>query len=564
MSDQAIFDFTNATNNNNNNATTEDAFAYYYDDNKLVPRLRVHELTDDSSRYDRMAAAPPDEQLVYYWYTWAGITLICGIFSITLFASILIQKNLRGKPFNMYLLYLMVPDFVFCLLCSITCFLNATKGSYWSVPMCHLQQWYSVFGIGGSAWINAIIAYQIHEMLKNSNVRRRYRVPTKKSVTLQCLAAFAWVIFLGSWGIYDTEHFPFHSGQMAGLACLPLEVDQASTLFFWLVFFPLFAGIPTGYGLWVGWHVYRNNLLPPMGKRRLLSVYFGRLLLVYCVMWIPAILFIFIIPGSLKVPAWTAFAGGTWSHLQTFVSCCAIVMKPDINEAYKDFMLCRIGRKKREEEEEQKKKANRRTDSTGSTETHRNSNNPYGRVERRYSCYGEDHTVERGSVGSVDDPSRRHSHSERTDMDEFPYVPRNTHSNNPLSPRSPKVTMAPEMAIGQQQQQQEQHPKHIAMPEYVEEELSISKNASPGESTDDDNAVIGVALPGAMTINMAGEIERVPPTTNSEHEQEQAPTSDSSPIVPAGSCDDDDNDKDGELLSSTDNDDSKSLSEGTV
>ncbi|CAJ1937602.1 unnamed protein product [Cylindrotheca closterium] len=317
----------------------ENNFDNTFGDNKAIPRLRMNELNENSTRYDQMAAAPPDETLVYYWYTWAVITVSVGLFSFLLFASILTNKKVRRKPFNLYLLYLLVPDFTFSLLCGITCFMNAFKGSYYSKAMCNMQQWYTVFGIGGSAWINAIIAYQVHAMLKDSNVRRRYRVPTSNAVSLQCLAAFAWVIFLGSWGVYEEARFPFHSGLISGLACLPTEVDEESSYYFWLLFVPLFVGIPTFYGLHVSFDIQRRKLLPPTGKRRLLSIYFGRLLLVFCIFWIPSVILIFVLPSF--TPSWSGFAGGTWSHLQTLMSAVVISRKPDIYKAFMDFLCCR-------------------------------------------------------------------------------------------------------------------------------------------------------------------------------------------------------------------------------
>lgn len=196
-----------------------------YFDNKAIPRLRVDELNENSTRYDQMAAAPPDETLVYYWYTWTAVAFSVGLYSFLLFVSILINREVRRRPFNLYLLYLLIPDFVFSLSCGLTCLLNGLNGSYYGKWICNVQQWYSV----GSAWINAIFAYQIHVMLKDSHARRRYRVPDTRRVTLQCLAAFAWVIFLGSWGVYEDSNFPFHSGhrfirvKLLGLPVYPLR-----------------------------------------------------------------------------------------------------------------------------------------------------------------------------------------------------------------------------------------------------------------------------------------------------------------------------------------------------
>ena len=129
--------------------------------NKAFPGLRQDQLNEDSSRYDHVVAAPADEELLKSWYIWAALAFANGMFSFLVCLSIVMNKKLRERPFNLYLIYLMIPDFVFSLLCAMTCLLNAINGAYWSHWMCNFQQLYVVFGIGANAWLNAIIAHQL-------------------------------------------------------------------------------------------------------------------------------------------------------------------------------------------------------------------------------------------------------------------------------------------------------------------------------------------------------------------------------------------------------------------
>ncbi|CAJ1947289.1 unnamed protein product [Cylindrotheca closterium] len=304
---------------------------------KATPRLRVDELNENSTRYDLAVAAPPDETLVDYWYAWAIITFLSGMFSFVVFLGVVSSRKTRRQPFNLYLIYLMVPDFLFSLLCAMTCLMNAIHGSYWSHWMCNFQQFYVVFGFGANMWLNGVVCFQLHRMLSFSNGRRRYQMPSRRRVTFHSMAVYSWCLFLASWGIYETPKFPFHSGAVTGLGCLPVETDGASTLFFWLVFFPVFAGIPLVYVMWACFDVYRRNLLPPRGKRRLLFIYYARLVGMFVVMWVPSIVLAFVMPISPEY----FFAGGTWSHLQGGVSAVVALMKPDILQAVKRFIKCR-------------------------------------------------------------------------------------------------------------------------------------------------------------------------------------------------------------------------------
>merc|ERR1711976_1090557 len=99
-----------------------------------------------------------------------------GLFSFFVCMSITVDEKVRSKPFNLYLIYLMIPDFTFSLLCAITCLLNALNGGFYSHAMCNFQQLYVVFGIGSNAWLNSIIAHQLHKILRQSNTRRRYKL----------------------------------------------------------------------------------------------------------------------------------------------------------------------------------------------------------------------------------------------------------------------------------------------------------------------------------------------------------------------------------------------------
>ena len=162
---------------------------------KGIPRLREWELTEDSTRYEINIAAPSDETLVVHWSIWTGVALFAGIFVLVVFIALIINPRIRRQPFNCYLLYLMIPDFVFSLSCGVTCLLNTVKGSYWSHTMCNWQQFYVVWGVGSNCWINAIISYQIHNLLKCSQasktihhaIPKASNDPLFRSVSLLCL-----------------------------------------------------------------------------------------------------------------------------------------------------------------------------------------------------------------------------------------------------------------------------------------------------------------------------------------------------------------------------------------
>ena len=77
--------------------------------------------------------------------------------------------------------------------------------------------------------------------------------------------------------------------------------------------------------------------MPPSGKRRLLTLYYMRIMAAYAVMWIPFVIMVFFVASGLP---WLSWFGGSWSHLQGPVSGVFVLMKPDITAAYKKLMCC--------------------------------------------------------------------------------------------------------------------------------------------------------------------------------------------------------------------------------
>lgn len=309
-----------------------------YDIHEL--RFRESELTSNHTRYDNTVAGGSDQTRFVQWVVYSTISLSVAAFVLLVLLGVLSNQRVRSRPFNLYLVFLMVPDLVFSLFCGINCALNAAKGDYVSAAWCRFQVVYAVWGIGSNAWLNAAIARHVHDMLSSSRQMKRYCAPTQKRVILEALSVYAWLGFVSAWPFLG--FLPHRLGLSAGLACLPHEYDVASTVFLWCVFMPCFALIPTAYALWVAFDVWHRGLLPPSGKKRNIAVYFFRLTVVFLVMWVPSIFLMFIAGGFLT--SWVAFLGGCWSHLQGAVSGVASIMKQDIGQAFVEFLACgRLG-----------------------------------------------------------------------------------------------------------------------------------------------------------------------------------------------------------------------------
>lgn len=69
-----------------------------------TPTLRISELDENSSRYDKMLAAPSDDELHKMWIGWSVAFFVTSSFNLLVFLSVVFTRRLRKSPFNKYLI----------------------------------------------------------------------------------------------------------------------------------------------------------------------------------------------------------------------------------------------------------------------------------------------------------------------------------------------------------------------------------------------------------------------------------------------------------------------------
>jgi hypothetical protein len=317
------------------------------------PILLYSELNENNTRYDYALAAPSEKELHIQFLVLAIVNAIVATATFILILAICSSKKVRSFPFNLYILAITVPDFFISFSCLITCAMSAPGGAYVSEVMCTFQAFYLPFGFAANCWMNTVITYQIHRLLKDSHACRRYVPPTRVGVAKQTMAVYLYACILATIGLFDLPWLN-KSYLVRGFSCFPMEHDFTSSLVYWLVFIPAVMGLPIMYSAYVAYDIYKRSLLPNEGRRHDLAVYYFRLVFVYFGMWLPFLL-IFFIASFLQMNPWVFWVGSTWSHLQGLVSALvAIVTKKDINQAVANLLLCRLA-----DEEDSSRKSKR-------------------------------------------------------------------------------------------------------------------------------------------------------------------------------------------------------------
>lgn len=164
--------------------------------------LRQWELNSNSTRYDRIQAAPSDGDLLVMRIIWSAILFSVSCLTVLLLLAIIrAPAKVRKSTFNTYLFYLVIPDCVFSVGCFTTCVTNAFLGlTDW---MCHVQHIYLIFRTGVNCWLNAVVAWQLYLLLRKSRFpdlsnRSHYKAPTHKDAQRHAMMVYADVLFIGT------------------------------------------------------------------------------------------------------------------------------------------------------------------------------------------------------------------------------------------------------------------------------------------------------------------------------------------------------------------------------
>ena len=205
------------------------------------------DLAVNASRYKWNRAAPEPEMLQVVWGTWMYAAFAAAFASSVIIVGILYSKQARENVFNLLIVFLCLPDFVFSFLCGLTCASSwaAEKFSPIGGAMgCEWQSFYVMFGFTGSMWMQVVIAAELRQVLRCSHGQRVYMQPSLKHVLRRAGAVYAGSLFIASWVFISG--LPVQVDTASGMACLPLPYDELSEVFLWTAivgcaaFLPLF------------------------------------------------------------------------------------------------------------------------------------------------------------------------------------------------------------------------------------------------------------------------------------------------------------------------------------
>ena len=269
------------------------------------------------------------------------VTTICNfIASIGCFyfiSAILRNKSTRKNTFNLYVVFLLLPDGMNTALTGTVGVLKAVRCGT------SLPDWYgAVFDFNNfffylsNFYLNCCVAYEIFAIAKGSHRLRKIKPPKKRRMLLQVGCVYTMSFLFALWGVldvpwsfYDSKNDEFGSPQ--GNDGLFNETAA-------IVFMAVLTVFPILFVVGIRIQLWRKNLLRSEGRTRTLYLFFERITIVFIAMYIPCVALNIAFVGFVDQPNkyyWTERAIHMIKALQAGVTLYIVAFKNDIRKAVK-------------------------------------------------------------------------------------------------------------------------------------------------------------------------------------------------------------------------------------
>jgi len=217
-----------------------------------------------------------NQQQTYAWTTglkftvfpWLILSLAVFGFLSLLMVAMMSSPAVRHQSYNLYIFCLAIPDWILNLAMIVTStmvignvkydvndIVTFINGSVWLANM----------------WINTIVSYEVYRMVMRSHGHQRTDPPTAKRIYIQCCVVYVtslvimWLVTSGVEGSNPTI-YTIATYSLLAMAAIPF------------VFIP-----------YVTFRIYKTGLLSTTGQTRAMTVYFGKIVLIFFCFSLPSV-----------------------------------------------------------------------------------------------------------------------------------------------------------------------------------------------------------------------------------------------------------------------------------
>jgi hypothetical protein len=283
-----------------------------------------------------------DDETASYPISWAVVNftvgvveLVTSLIGILFIVIVYSSKKTRNTSFNLYLIFLLIPDVLINAAYGIVQVSLAFNDGIYKSGYCTMGLLSYFFYFFCNFPLNAVVAYEIHTLLIRSSKRMRTQPPSLRKVYTQILVVYLFACLMTVWftlGLFGVPWSPMYivnEDTYATTLGSTILTTPVCYVIFWSVIL-----VPTIYVVYVRSSIWYRNLLPDASDRmKSITYYFMRIVLLFFGFYIPNLIL-----GSLNyidsryVWFWTFVGIHILVPIQCLVTLRLAMTKEDIRD----------------------------------------------------------------------------------------------------------------------------------------------------------------------------------------------------------------------------------------
>lgn len=256
------------------------------------------------------------------------VSSISAVSCSVIIASLILSKRTRVEGFNLYLVFLLLPDMCFNVWQLITTIVTLNSGYYPSVSICISTSIMYLQYMSSNLWMNVLVTHEIFNLLGRRHADENEAPKSNRVVMRQVFLVYVISVTVA---VMLTCNTPLLDMRINSKSCQPSAHSTVGKIFVY-IWLACTGVLPSIYLIYITYVVRTKRLLPNSGKFRFLAQYFMRIAII-------SFIFTIIIPLVMSINI--RFYLGIFMLLQGFIVSLMSLAKEDIRKAVKDTMRCR-------------------------------------------------------------------------------------------------------------------------------------------------------------------------------------------------------------------------------
>mmetsp|Transcript_18410 Transcript_18410/g.42498 ORF Transcript_18410/g.42498 Transcript_18410/m.42498 type:complete len:414 (+) Transcript_18410:187-1428(+) len=267
----------------------------------------------------------------------AFTNLFCSIAAFFFVGSVFSRKKVYNNTLNLYVAFLLLPD-------AANNFVVFVYGIF-EVQLCEISgpwrpyyEFMIFFYFFCNFYLNVVVAQEIYSILEQSSRRKKAKPPPLKKGIAQISLIYVLAILLGIWAILDVPWSFFDRGNFGS------PDDGAFSELGSFILVGCLIAIPLVYILVICVLIRVKGLLPKDGKTRSVTIFFGRIVVIFFVFYLPGVgvnIYCTTLNQRSARYFWMERLNQVFYILQSVVTMYMVSFKDDIwNAVHSNFRVC--------------------------------------------------------------------------------------------------------------------------------------------------------------------------------------------------------------------------------